>query len=157
MDRTGRALGTLRAVIYLEDGRGHILLLPEETGQGQAVARRLYEERYKAQGYEWREAGTLDEVDRLQTRLVEQEQVKMDGWAERMLGIREKVFAEVGSNLRQRMVSADCTPYERDFIETWLRIREDKRKSFTAAWNHRQQYLWAREMDESTRVEDRMK
>ena len=157
MDRTGRALGTLRPVIYLENAQGKILLLPEEIGEGQAVARRLYEERYRAQGYEWREAGTLEAVDALQARLTRQEQSALDQTAQKMDAQRERVRGEVASNLRQRMMSNDCSSYERDFITAWLQIREEKRKQFTAIWNQRTHYIWAREQDEKTRVEDRMK
>jgi hypothetical protein len=156
MDRTGRALGTLRPVIYLEDAAGHLLLLPEEIGQGQATARELYQ-RYKARGYEWREAGTLEEVDELQGRLTRQEQLILDHRAKVADDHRERVRRRVASNLRQQMMSSACTPYERDFIQAWLMLEDNKREQFTQRWNHRQMYLWAREMDESTRVEDRMK
>lgn len=157
MDRTGRALGTLRPVIYFENSAGHLVLPPEEIGQGPALARRIYEERYSPHGYEWREASTLEAVDQLQQRLVRQEQGILDFQAETMTEHREKVCREVASSLRQRMTSADCSAYEREFISTWLEIREDKRKRFTAVWNQRQMYLWSREMDEKTKVEDRIK
>lgn len=157
MDRTGRALGTLRAVIYFENASGHLVLPPEEIGQGTMLAQQIYAERYRSQGYEWREARTLEEVDRLQGRLIQQEQGQLNYQAKVMDQQREQVRGEIADNLRQRMVSADCSAFERDFIEAWLRIREEKRKQFTDVWNQRNMYLWAREMDESTKVEDRMK
>src|SRR5580698_4199308 len=77
-DRTGRALGTLSPVLYFENASGHILLPPVEIGKGDATARKLFEERYKPQGYEWREASTLWDVDRLQKKLQEQAQRELD-------------------------------------------------------------------------------
>lgn len=157
MDRTGRALGTLRPVIYFENSGGHLVLPPEEIGQGTALARRIYEERYRPNGYEWCEAGTLEAVDQLQQRLIKQEQGILDLQAETMTEHRIKVVNDVADRLRQRMTSADCSSFERDFIDAWLRIREDKRKQFTQRWNERNMYLWAREMDANTKVEDRIK
>ena len=155
-DRTGRALGTLDPVIYFVNQSGHILLPPVEIGQGTGTARRLYEERFKHQGYEWKEADTLADVDRLQQRLIDQESKILQSRGERMDAAREAVRRETASNLRQRMQSSDCDPWERDFIALWLETRESKRKEFMQRFAERNQYLWAREMDAKTKIEDRM-
>lgn len=155
-DRTGHKLGTLDPVLYFENANGHIILPPAEIGQGPALARQIYETRYKKQGYEWREAGTLNDVDRLQQRLVAQESAVRAAQGERMDAVREKVRRETSSNLRTRMQSAGCSAYEREFIQLWLDMDEQKRQKFTQRWTERVEYIWAREQDSKTRVEDRM-
>lgn len=157
MSRTGFALGNLRPTIYFENSSGHLVLAPEEIGQGTALARKIYEERYSSRGYQWKETRNLQEVDVLQKRLVDQE-AKMyaaRGFSEEVA--RQKLWAETGDRLRARMASSACTPYERDFIELYLRMREDKRKTYQQRWSEYHNYLWAREMDSGTKIEDRMK
>lgn len=155
-ERTGRALGTLDPVIYFEYPNGHCILPPVEIGKGPVEARRMFEQLYRKQGCEWREADTLDKVDRLQNRLIDQEQRVRDHQGHVMDEAREKVRRETSANLRQRMASSSCSAYEREFIELWLQLREDKRKQFTQRFTEHNDYLWAREMDARTRVEDRM-
>lgn len=155
-DRTGRALGTLDPVIYFKDSKGHIVMPPMEIGQGPALAHRCFEERYKDKGYEWCEAGTLHEVDRLQKQLVAQESRIRADQGQRMDDVREAVRRETAGNLRQRMQSSSCTPYEREFIQLWLAMDEDKRKVFTQRWTERNDYIWAREFNSKSKIEDRM-
>lgn len=155
-DRTGRALGTLNPVIYFINGAGHILLPPEEIGHGPVIARRLYEERYKHQGYAWCEAGTLADVQKLQKRMVEQEERELKKQAETTWEGQRSARERVNSNLRQRMASSDCDPWERDFIRYWLQNREDKQTEFMQRFQERNQYLWAAEQDSKTQVSDRM-
>ena len=155
-DRTGHALGTLEPVIYFINAAGHILLPPQEIGQGTVTPREMYERRYRAQGYEWREAGTIYEVDKLQNRLVAQEAKVAGAQSARMDEIRERARRETASNLRQRMCSSSCSAYEREFISLWLGMEEEKRKKYTQRWSERVGYIWSREMDAKTKVEDRM-
>ena len=172
-DRTGRALGTLDPVIYFRNASlktykpdrlttvhlpyGHYILPPVEIGKGPRLARMLWEQRYKPQGYDWCEAGTLNEVDKLQEILVDQEDRINRERGQRMEGIYNAVKARTASNLRQRMISKDCTPYEKDFIQLWLMMEPEKRKKYTQRFSERIGYIWAREMDSRTRVEDRMR
>jgi hypothetical protein len=157
MSRTGYALGNLRPTIYFENASGHLVLAPEEIGMGTALARRIYEQRYSSHGYQWKETRTLNDVDILQKRLVEQEAriYAARGLSEEMS--RERLWSETGDRMRARMTSAACTPYERDFIEIYLKMREEKRKVYQQRWTEYHDYLWAREMDSSTKIEDRMK
>lgn len=155
-DRTGRALGTLDAAIYFENASGHIVLPGIDIGEGPASARRVYEQRFKHQGYEWREADTLHAVQRLQKRLIEQEEKVLKNQGHVDEERRRKAHAEINGRLRQRMASSDCDPWERDFIALWLQNRDDKQKEFTQRFTERNQYLWAAEMDTSTKVQDRM-
>jgi hypothetical protein len=155
-DRTGRALGSLNPVIYFENAAGHLLLPPEEIGQGPAEAHRLYDQRYRSQGYQWREAGTLNDVQRLQKRLTDQEMRLREHQAEVDENAREQVHRETAARLRARMTSADCKPFERDFIRYWLEMQEEKRTKYTQRWREYNDYIWALEQDSGTKVEDRM-
>jgi hypothetical protein len=139
-DRTGRALGTLEPVIYFQKADGYVILPPEEIGK-RGVARMLYERKYRDEGWEWREAGTLAEVDKLQSRLVDP----------------ERVWQTTGGNLRQRITSATCTPFEREFIGHYLQLRESRRERYRQRWLEHVSYLWAREMDSTTTIDERMK
>ena len=171
-DRTGRALGTLDPVIYFRNRnlktywpdkitkvdlpKGHYMLPPVEVGRGPELARMLYEKRYKDQGYEWCEAGTLSAVDELQDILTDQEERILRSRGERMEMIRDAARSQTRSDLRQRMISADCSPYERDFITLYLQMDDEKKKKWREHFMVRNHYIWAREMGSQTRVEDRM-
>lgn len=150
-----RALGTLNPVIYFENASGYVILPPEEIGKP-GIARMVYEQRYKGEGWEWREAGTLADVDRLQSRLVGQEMSVQRSHADRENLNRDRVYEITGASLRQRMTSSTCTPFERDFIDAYLRMREDRRGVYQQRWTEAQMYLWAREQDSGTKIEDRM-
>lgn len=158
MDRTGRALGTLNPIHYLQNANGHLILVPvEQKESGLADARRVYELKFKPQGYEWKEAGTLKEVQILQKRLVEQEQRILDGQGQADVNRRQRLHAEVAASLRQRMMSSSCSAYERDFIELWLNMREEKQDQYTQRFTERNMYIHALEFDSSSKPEDRIK
>jgi len=156
MDRTGMAMGRVRAVVYFENESGYILLPPEEIGQGTALARKMYEERYKQQGFQWKEAETWTEVTKLQARLQEQELKRAVEMRDKSMASYDSVKSRVASNLRQRMQSADCTPYEREFIQLWLAMEPGKRSQFEQRFTEYQAYLWSIEMDANTKFEDRL-
>jgi hypothetical protein len=154
-NRTGYALGRLDPVLYYENSRGY-LILPPST----ALAREGLERKngagvsYRDQGFELREAGTLAEVDRLQKRLVEQEMGKRQADADRDEQVSAENWRRVGSDLRQRMISAATTSYEREFIELYLQLREEKRAKHRQRFLETSMYLWLREMDSSRKVSD---
>lgn len=170
-DKTGMALGKLSPVIYfhnpkkdtITDGkvivhlsRGHFIIPPVEVGAGPGLARMIWERRYKLQGYNWCEADNLSDVDELQNQLVEQESRILEAQGVMLDNVREASRKATSSSLRQRMVSSSCTPYERDFINLWLQMDDEKRKKYTQRFTERNMYLWAREMGSQTKVEDRM-
>ena len=156
-DKTGRALGTLDPVIYFQDSKGHILMPPVEVGKGPVLALKLFEEKFKPQGYQWKEAGTLQEVEKLQNQLIAQETRILQAQGQRMDNAREASRRVTSSNLRQRMASSSCSQYERDFIRLWLDMDEEKRKKYTQRFTERNMYLWGLEMDSSHNdVTDRM-
>jgi hypothetical protein len=156
-DNTGRARGSLRPVIYFEAPNGYIILAPVEIGHGTEVAKRMYEERYKAQGWRWCESGTSwSDVTKLQKRLQEQELKEAQARGANMMAAYDISRRKTASDLRQRMASSDCSPWERDFIAAYLDLSEEKRKKYEGVWDQHHAYLWALEMDAKTKIEDRM-
>lgn len=159
-DHTGRARGSLEPVICFESPSGYLILAPQQIGEGTALAKKIYEERYHPQGWQWREFGQngLHEIDALQKRLVGQELERNGQMLEVHGARREQVRSDIASSLRARMVSAGTSAFERDFIHYYLELREDsKRDKYRQALEHHNYYLWAREQDAKTKVEDRMK
>ena len=172
-NKTGYKLGSLSAVIwwlkenepvYVHGCRidGHILMPPTEIGDGGALARQLWEARpdgrpsYKDRGYQWKEAGTLKDVQILQRRWEDQEMKVLRHMGHHDAEVRKKVHAQTASNMRQRMQSKDCTPFEREFIDIWLRMRDDKQDEYTKKWEDKIFYNQALEMDSNNHFEDRM-
>lgn len=157
MSKIRRALGNLDPIIYFENASGHLVLPPIEKGKGTELARMIYDRQYKDRNYEWKEAGSWSEVTRLQDRLVEQERKHALDIRDQRMASYDLAQARIADNLRRRMQSSDCTPYERDFCELFLQQRPDKRAQYEQRWTEAQNYLWAVEMDSSTKPEDRMK
>jgi hypothetical protein len=133
-------LGSLSVVIYFKNHRdpahppGFLMLAP-------------YSDFPTPSGYTREAARTLGEIDSLQRTLCEQERRASEQEAlhdEVILGRR---YAEVTDRLRQKMVSGATTPYERDFIELYLQLREDKRDKHRQRFMEREMYLHAREND----------
>jgi hypothetical protein len=153
-----RKLGTLDPVVYFENSAGVIVLAPST-----ADARYFYEwedrwgRSYKNTGFELREAGTLQEVDALQDRLQAQERAKLEAAAEKDEVLYRARARGVADSLRARMVSSSTSPYEREFIELYLQLREEKRAKHRQRFLETTSYLWAREMDEHTLPQDRIK
>lgn len=156
MDRTGRVLGTLDPILYFINSSGHIVLPPVEIGHGPELARRIFEERYKPKGYEWREAGTWPDVQRLQKRLIEQETKILQHQGQVDEDRRRRLHSQTASNLRSRMASADCDPWERDFIRAWLDLTDEKQKMYTQRFTERNMYIQSVEFDSKHRIEDRL-
>ena len=154
-----RALGTLDPIIYFENSQGEIVLPPTTP-----EARYFYEGRpdatgrtYRDHGFEWREAGTLAEVDKLQARLVEQERRANEQASARDDARSQEIWAKVGSSLRARMVSSSTSEYEKEFIRLYLELREERREKHRQRWLERVSYLWAREMDSGAKATDRIR
>lgn len=119
-----------------------------------ALARQMHQQKYS--DWEWREAGTLADVDRLQKRLVDQENRRSNHMAQ-TVGDRSRAITDaVADNLRQRMCSSATSAFEREFIGLYLKLREDKRETYRQRLTEAQWFMWAREMDSKTKFEDRM-
>lgn len=137
-----RTLGTLDPIVYFENSQGDILLPPTTED-----ARWLYGQKYSREGWEWREAGTLPEVDRLQTRLVEKDRRQDEANSRRDDQTTAEKWQMIGDRLRARMISSSTSPYEREFISLYLQLREEKRAKHAQRWKERNYYLVAREFD----------
>jgi hypothetical protein len=133
-------LGSLEAVLYFKNHRdpnhppGYLMLAPYSDFQTPA-------------GYSREYARTLGEIDKLQFTLCAQERRDCEQEMlhdEAVLGRR---YAEMTDKLRQRMMSGATTPYDRDFIEAYLKLREDKRDKHRQRFMEREMYLHAREND----------
>ena len=155
-DRTGRALGTLSPVVYFVNSAGKILLPPIDVKDGIGATRQVYEQKYRREGYEWREAGTLQAVQKLQKQLIEQEQRILDHMGEVDERRRKAVHARTSSTLRQRMASSSTSVYEREFIKLWLDMVESKQDKYTERFTHRNMYLQALEFDANYKIEDHL-
>lgn len=142
-------------MLYLENREGRILLLPVEVGHDDSLARRIWKEKYQQQGYDWREASRWEDVKQLEKRLVAQERRDAEIVRDERMMRYDAAKAKTRSDLRQRMYSAD--PWEREFIQLWLQLDDDKRARFEQRWRERNAYLWALHENANTRVEDRMR
>lgn len=152
-------LGSLSGPVYFENSKGEIVLPPSE-----ADARHFYEgvrdatgQTYRDRGFEYRKCETLGEVDALQRRLVEQDRRANERHAQMDESRRAGAWQRIGDSLRARMVSSSTSAFEREFIELYLRLREEKRAKHRQRWLERTSYLWSREMDAGTLPTDRMR
>lgn len=133
-------LGSLDAPIYFINYRdpahppGYLMLAP-------------YSDFPTPAGYSREVADDLPAVDRLQKRLQQQEYREWEQETERDLnGLRTR-FEASRDRLYARMTSSSCPPYERDFIENYLRLQDEKREKHRRNFECRNAYLWAREND----------
>lgn len=153
-----RALGTLEPIVYFENSRGEIVL-PPSTELATYFYWHKRDQRgktYREWGFEWREAGTLEEVDRLQKKLQEQDRRKEEVLLEKDERRGEDLRKRVRDNLYARMVSSGTSEYEKEFIRLYLELREEKRARHRQRFLERTSYLWAREMDPGTLPQDRL-
>jgi hypothetical protein len=159
MSKTGYAPGSLSPVIYFEREDGYIVLPQYDAGNIE-MARHYFEARYRnhpTEKWMWRECGMqLRDVDALQKRLVDQEHRQNQQMLEVHYEMREAVRKQVRDSLYQKMVSSSTSPFEREAIGYYLDMRDDaKRDKWRTQIEATQCYLWARENDANTKVEDR--
>ena len=106
-------------------------------------------------GYREEYADTLSDIDKLERKL--QEQDRQEHFKEYLKDqtLLAKKDAEIRDKLRQKMLRSDCTPYERDFIELYLQLRDDKKKEkYRQLFLEHTSYLWARHNDVGNRKAD---
>ena len=159
MNRTGFALGRLNPIVYYENADGQIIL-PPTTADARyfySQAKDAQGQTYREKGFEFREADTLAAVDELQRRLTEAELRRLGQEADRDDRLTAMAWKQRGSDLRARMISANTSPYERDFIDAYLQLREEKRAKHRQRFMETTMYLEAREMDSGHHATDRIK
>jgi hypothetical protein len=125
-----RKPGCIEPVEYYQSASGHVILAP-------------YTGAPCPPGYDRRWCDTLHQVDDLERRLQQQEHDIWERTFERESSKRDEIMSRIRSNLRQRMLTADCTPYEKDYITAWLDLNagSERRKYFADQMTC---YLWAR-------------
>lgn len=134
-------LGYLDPIVYFVNREGTIQLPPTSDIP-------------TPRGFDRREADTLAAVDDLQRRLQDQESREWE------LGMQKDDAAlaasreAIRSRLTQRMISSSTTPYERDFIQSYLQVREDRRAHYRSRFEMDQCFFEAREMDRPRTVEE---
>lgn len=162
MNNTGMALGRVRAVLYYENSRGHLMLAPstESAHWLWKEKRNQFGQTLYDQGYEMKEAGSWPEIQRLQDRLIEQENRENAAVLEKHQAEREHARKRVASNLYARLISSATSDYEKEFIRNWLLLRDEtKRDKYRQALEQRNTYLWIAEMDSGhdSNITDRIK
>jgi hypothetical protein len=139
------SLGQLNPVVYFENRQG-VIALPPSTKYALMI-----KDRMRDRGFEFREAGTLAEIDRLQSRMQQQEYRQRQREVENDERLASHVRASVASRLYNRMLSGSTSEYEKEFIRIYLRTREDKREKHRKRFEQDQMYFEAREFDSSTK------
>jgi hypothetical protein len=106
------------SVVYFENQRGYIIVAPDTSHP-------------TPQGYIRRECHTLREIDLLTRRLNLQDKSMFDNLMEKDRRIMQDKRDSIRSRLRQRMLAADCTNFERRFIRGAFEYLERKEKENT--------------------------
>jgi predicted ThiF/HesA family dinucleotide-utilizing enzyme len=105
-------------------------------------------------GFELREAGTLSEIDRLQKRMQEQEHERLQKEFEHEEITLADARKSVRDNLISRMVSSSTGEYEKDFIRSYLMLRDEKREEYQKRFFTDQCYFTMREYDSTHHLQD---
>jgi hypothetical protein len=159
MDKTGMARGHLKPIIYYKNRVGYILLAAFDAGKPEQ-ARQFFQffcARNPEDGWQWCEACTLNEVKKLQDALIEQDLRTAESQRTNSLEAYDRGKARISARLQARRREADCPGFEREWIDAVLARGEQKRKRFIEKMYGGQSYLWALEMDDKSKVEDRIK
>jgi hypothetical protein len=139
-----RTLGTLSPIVYFVNSSGgdrdpahppgYIMLAP-------------YSEFPTPHGYLREYAGTLPDARRLNDRLVQQSRDEWEREAETNHNLVAAKRAEVRDRLVARMNRSDTSAYDREFIECYLQLRDDKAAKYDSLFTQRNAYLSALEND----------
>lgn len=144
-DKTGRALGTLRPIIFYENRAdenrpiGFVMLAPETDTP----------KYYVPKGFEVREAGTLADVTKLQKKLIEQDMLERDIELETYKQQSGPAREEKRKQLVKLMTSSDTSEDDKKFLEAYLQVREDRRAKYEQRFAERTAYLNILAFDES--------
>lgn len=152
-ERTGFAHGRLKPAIYFERSDGFVILAPAEKGRDD-YARMVYETKYGPAGWQWREADTLPDVDRLEKRLIEQEEARIMKMVTLNAMARDEIRTHVRARLVENMHSPHATQFERQFIDAYLKLHDNRRDKYRDRLLHHNLGLMARNYDSGTKVED---
>lgn len=141
-----RAAGTLSPVIFYCN-HGQVAGSKSEQDIGY-ISLAPYSDHPTPPGHSRHEAGTLTQVDELQKRLQEQEHRRLEKELQFDHEHMEEGRKRIAENLRAKMVSSSTSAYEREFIELWLKLRDEKRRErHKQRLTEYQMFITAREMD----------
>jgi hypothetical protein len=128
-------LGTLDAPMYFVNHR-------DPAHPPGFIMMAVYSDQPTPDGYSREYATTLKEVDRLQFTLLEQERRQWERDAQVsdsfMLARRRAIYDWLCS----KMVSSSTSPFERDAIAAYLKLKEEKRDKHRNNLEHRMAYLY---------------
>lgn len=134
-------LGSLSEVVYFKNSRdpnrptGYLLLAP-------------YSDCRPPDGYSREVARTLNEIDRLEKTLVEQEVAQAISEHIREESILAERDRAIRDRLYSRLISNSSSQYEKDYIRLWLDLRDEKkRRKYAEIFEHRAMHLYARHHD----------
>jgi hypothetical protein len=131
-------------LVYFEAADGTISLPPEDSTPCPP-------------GYDRREANTLAEVDRLQSRLQRATYER----CQRELMRDEQACAEsrerARASITARIASAATTDYEKEFLREYIKLREEKRDKYRQKFACDVAYLEMRENDKPRNAEELLK
>jgi len=131
---THLAPGKITPILYFINAQGYVKMMPtdEESKRFRRHMGKL--------GFELQEADTLQAADKLQSKMQEQLRIEQEielAQDEETTRYRRQ---QVRDRLVRRMNSSACPAVERDFIQAWLIIREQKhdifKKRFTNQVGH---------------------
>ena len=140
-----RAMGTLKPIVYFENHKdtrkpiGYVMISPETNTPNY----------YVPEGYETKEAGTLPEVYKLQNKLIAQEMLERDLEVEAYNQQFAAARAEKRANLVKLMLDSSTSEYDRQFIEAYLQLREERREKYEQRFAERNAYLNVEAFEES--------
>jgi hypothetical protein len=124
------APGIVEKVVYFENRGGHIILAVTHNSPTPT-------------GYIRKDVNTPVEIAKLSKRYGEQKQQEF-GAKDALTHIREeRRIGQIIDRLRQRRQSADCKPFERDFIEKAIKVlysKIDAHKSVREYHFHQEAY-----------------
>lgn len=151
-----RAFGTLSPVIYTRCRDGHHVLLPYSdmpTPPGCEFQRPITHERC-GKPVEREGADSLPAIDKLQAVLTKQENEKLA--LERHFDMMQTMAGRerVRQSLYDRMISANTSEAEKEFIRIYLDVREEKRAKYHSKFAEYSVYIHARENDLGKRRAD---
>jgi hypothetical protein len=132
------AVGTFSPVVYFESPCGEISL-PGTADQDQRGSN----------GWIRREACTLDQVDRLQRKLEEQDRRELRTQLERDEMALEEKRKKIRESLLRSMTSSQTSHYEKEFIREYLAIADERKRKFYQQDKKINSYFMARELDDA--------
>jgi len=120
-----RTMGTLQPILYFENFKtGEISMPPTDE-----IAYHIKSEMQR-RGFELKEAGTLREIDKLQHKMQDWEYAVGQRAMERDDQLMVRVRRNTRERLTTRMISSSTSPWERDYIKSYLMLAESKREKW---------------------------